>query len=485
MPELPEMIDGWPNICGQADQVRAYRAANAGPVHPAGGAAARARAGWAIALHLHQPQIPAGGGDIRTAEIISNLKHMFDNPGTGDNHNAGVFLWCYKRIGEFVPELVDAGAQPRVMLDYSGNLFHGLRHMGQGEVFDTLRRVTCEPRYRHCVEWLGTAWGHAVAPSTPPADFRRHVLAWQQHFAGIFGLEALARVRGFSPSEMALPADPDVAFAYVQTLREAGFRWLLVQEHTIEDPQTGNSPSQPYVPHRLVCRNRLGEAAEILCLVKTQGSDTKLVAQMQPCYEARSKGPATLPGGRQVPPCAVQIGDGENGGVMMNEFPGMFRQAMRESSGSEAPPMTGTEYLEALAALGVKDEEYPVVQPKWQKLLFEHQAPGPGVTPEAMKAAQAKAKAVDGRFHMDGGSWTDNISWVSGYDDLLGPMERLSALFAAKTKGAATQEPRFRKALFHLLCSQTSCYRYWGQGIWVEYGKEICRRAEEILKHDF
>jgi hypothetical protein len=32
---------------------------------------------------------------------------------------------------------------------------------------------------------------------------------------------------------------------------------------------------------------------------------------------------------------------------------------------------------------------------------------------------------------------------------------------------------------------QTSDYRYWGQGIWVDYGREICRRATEILLHDF
>jgi hypothetical protein len=30
--------------------------------------------------------------------------------------------------------------------------------------------------------------------------------------------------------------------------------------------------------------------------------------------------------------------------------------------------------------------------------------------------------------------------------------------------------------------SQTSCYRYWGQGTWTDYGKELCRRTEAILK---
>jgi hypothetical protein len=33
---------------------------------------------------------------------------------------------------------------------------------------------------------------------------------------------------------------------------------------------------------------------------------------------------------------------------------------------------------------------------------------------------------------MEGGSWTNNISWVRGYENLLGPMERVSALFYEK-----------------------------------------------------
>ena len=34
-----------------------------------------------IALHMHQPMIPAGDGKpITEAKIISNLEHMFNNP---------------------------------------------------------------------------------------------------------------------------------------------------------------------------------------------------------------------------------------------------------------------------------------------------------------------------------------------------------------------------------------------------------------------
>jgi hypothetical protein len=96
-------------------------------------------------------------------------------------------------------------------------------------------------------------------------------------------------------------------------------------------------------------------------------------------------------------------------------------------------------------------------------------------------------KQEDNRFHMEGGSWTNNISWVHGYENILGPMEKLSSLFHEKIfKGRIpSNEHRYRNALFHLMVSQTSCYRYWGQGLWTDYGQEVCRRAHDILVYDF
>src|SRR5215471_2177442 len=211
---------------------------------------------------MHQPLIPAGGAELSRAKVIGNLEHMMQNIGQGDNHNAPVFLRCYERMGEIIPELVDAGCQPRIMLDYSGCLLHGLADMKREDVIASLRRITTEPKYRSSIEWLGTAWGHPVAPSTPVQDFRLHVMAWQQHFAELFGLEALGRVRGFSLPEMALPNHPDVCFELVRTLRECGYRWVLVQEHTVE-LEDGSGVRDPHVPHRLVAQNAAGEIASI------------------------------------------------------------------------------------------------------------------------------------------------------------------------------------------------------------------------------
>jgi len=481
---FPEYLENLPNLSG-AEAVVEKTLNVRKRAQPEGGVDfGNINSACAIALHMHQPLIPAGGHDLQTAEVISNLKHMMDNPGIGDNHNASVFHWCYKRIGEFVPQLIDEGKQPRVMLEYSGTLFHGMRHMGLHDVFDNLKRVTCEPRYRYAVEWLGMPWGHAVAPSTPSQDFRLHVKAFQHHFAGIFGLEALSRVRGFSPSEMALPNHPDTAYEYIKTLKDCGYEWVLIQEHTVERPENGHGPEKKHLPHRLVCRNSKGEEVSIIAILKTQGSDTKLVAQMQPYYEAKSLSRWEL-AGKSVPPLVTQIADGENGGVMMNEFPPKYLEVSRESTGSLSPMMNVSEYLDHLYALGIKEKDLPVLQPIHQKRIWERFKGGDGAKKLAEVIEQLKKE--DHRFHMEGGSWTNDISWVRGYENVLGPMEKVSSLFNEKIlkKKIATNDPRYRKALFYLLCSQTSCYRYWGQGIWTDYGRELCRRAEAILTHDF
>jgi len=489
----------------------------------------RVKSACAIALHMHQPLIPDPDQELSRAPIVSNLKHMMDHPNVGDNHNAKVFHWCYKRMGEFIPQLVSEGKEPRVMLDYSGTLLHGLHAMGLDDVFENLRLITCDPRYRHCVEWLGCPWGHAVAPSTPVQDFRLHVQAWRHFFAVLFGAEALAGVQGFSPAEMALPNHPDVFYEFVRTLKDNGYRWVLVQEHTVEHVEDGRSLKYPHRPHKLVARNSQGQTLSITAIIKTQGSDTKLVGQMQPYFEALGlgrvelglgsekgrSGPkeqkvrrvegekvsveegktvrpsdllnfstsgSDLPFSVSIPSLVAQIADGENGGVMMNEFPPKYVQVMQECSGTPTPTVNVTEYLDYLDSLGVREEDFPEIQPIMQHRIWQRFQPGAG--PEALKQTIDQLSREDSRFHVEGGSWTNNISWVRGYKDVLEPMAAASVMFNEKMlrPDVPTSDPRYRKALFHLLTSQTSCYRYWGSGIWTDWGREICRRTMEILR---
>jgi hypothetical protein len=480
---LSEIIDDAPNLCGDESRI-AEAMSDRDHAISRGGDFSHVQSCFAVALHMHQPLIPAGGDDLRTARVISNLQHMMEHQNIGDNHNAPVFQRCYRRMGEYIPQLVREGKQPRVMLDYSGCLLHGLVQMGLSDVLGALRNITCDPAYYPCVEWLGSAWGHPVAPSTPVRDYRLHVRAWQHHFAAIFGLEALRRVRGFSPAEMALPNHPDVAYEFVKTLKDCGYRWVLVQEHTVELPEQGHPSRLPHLPHRLVARNSRGESASIVAIIKTQGSDTKLVGQMQPYYEAKGLARANL-AGKAIPPLVTQIADGENGGVMMNEFPSKYLEAMSEASGSRTAPVNVGEYLNHLQAIGVSEEDFPVVQPALQKRIWDRFTDGAG--PEALSQVIEQLKKEDGRFHMEGGSWTSNVSWVRGYERLLGPMESASALFAEKvlSKDVPTTDSRYRNALYHLLMTQTSCFRYWGSGVWVDYGRELCRRTMEILNREF
>jgi hypothetical protein len=435
------------------------------------------RAAFGVALHMHQPTVLGDGGGM-SSPLISNLQHMLEHPEQGDNHNAPAFLRCYGRVADLVATLVSRGLQPRLMLDYSGNLLWGLTQMGQTEVLAALRRTT-EPALAPSIEWLGTMWSHAVVSSTPVPDLKLHMLAWRHHFAALFGMPALARVRGFSAPEMHLPIHPDVCFAYVRALRECGYRWLMVQEHTVENAD-GTPLRQPHLPHRLVARNSEGEAESIVVLVKTQGSDTKLVGQMQPFGEARSLDRQPL-AGHAVPPYALQIGDGENGGVMMNEFPSAYERAFDQLGTGAVAAMNGTEYLEAMAALGVAERDFPSVQPVSQHRIWQEvPAPAPGAADRAI----ARLRGRDPSFNLDQASWTNDRSWVEGYNDVMDPILRLSARFHERWAEAgdnAHEGPAYRLSLLYLLLSQTSCFRYWGHGFWTDVAQEICRRGLESL----
>ena len=103
--QMPESIDGLPNFCGAEDQVASAIQSNHGQrvfLSQSRVDFGRIRSAFANALHMHQPLVPAGGRDLTSAEIISNLKYMMDNPGIGDNHNAPVFHWWKAGVGRAI-----------------------------------------------------------------------------------------------------------------------------------------------------------------------------------------------------------------------------------------------------------------------------------------------------------------------------------------------------------------------------------------------
>jgi hypothetical protein len=485
LPVLEDKRAELPNICGWEAEIASVTNHNNPVFLPTTNIRlADVKAGFACALHMHQPTIPAGANGA----LINNLQHMFEHPNDGDNHNAGVFANCYSRMGDFIPELVSQGCNPRIMLDYSGNLLWGLQQMGREDVLNNLKRITCDPQYQPYVEWLGTMWSHAVIPSTPIPDLKLHIQAWQHYFAAIFGYDALKRVKGFSPPEMHLPNHPDTLFEYIKALKECGYRWLMVQEHSVECLDGSGLPQdRKYIPNRIVARNSQGQEVSMTVLIKTQGSDTKLVAQMQPYHEAKGRDRQQI-GNITFPSLVTQIADGENGGVMMNEFPRDFPIVWHEIRDRSAGivGLNGTEYLELLEAEGVNPEDYPVCQAVNQHKIWQRVDLG-NISAESVEVAIAQLKESDRGFHMDGASWTNNLSWVQGYENVLEPMNQLSAMFHKKydrlvqADPAVTRRSDYQEALLYNLLLQTSCFRYWGQGTWTDYARELYRRGEAAI----
>ena len=168
---LPECVDGLPYVSGEEELIAAMiRDASTRRVYPmpeSGDPFEGIQSAFAVALHMHQPLIPAGGDDLRTAAIISNLQYMMEHPDIGDNHNAPVFRWCYKRMGEFIPQLIDEGKQPRVMLDYSGTPVARAAQDGRR------RRVRRAARASRAIRATGARWNGWAVPGATRWRLRR------------------------------------------------------------------------------------------------------------------------------------------------------------------------------------------------------------------------------------------------------------------------------------------------------------------------
>ncbi|NJK53697.1 MAG: glycosyl hydrolase family 57, partial [Leptolyngbyaceae cyanobacterium SU_3_3] len=206
--------------------------------------------------------------------------------------------------------------------------------------------------------------------------------------------------------------------------------------------------------------------------------------QMQPYYEAKTLARQTI-GGVSIPAIVTQIGDGENGGVMMNEFPSAFMRTWHEAANqSSVVSLNGTEYLELIEAEGCDPDQYPTCQAVGQHLIWQRVDPDQA-TAEKVTDAIADLTQTQPNFQMDGASWTNNLSWVKGYENVLTPMNQLSALFHqafATASADVTQQDNYRRSLLYNLVLQTSCFRYWGQGAWTDYAQTIYQQGKMLLK---
>ena len=184
-----------------------------------------------------------------------------------------------------------------------------------------------------------------------------------------------------------------------------------------------------------------------------------------------------------------QIADGENGGVMMNEFPEAFLQANERirDGGEGCVAINGSEYLELLEASGFQAAHWPDSGGAEQRLWNAVVAP---MSPVNVQKAIDQLQRQGHGFSMDGASWTNDLSWVQGYDNVLEPMLQLSADFHRRWDGtvdadaSTTSDPDYQACLLHLLLSETSCFRYWGQGRWTEYAQTLVQRGDALLQQE-
>jgi hypothetical protein len=440
---------------------------------------------FAIALHMHQPIVPAG----LNGELISYLQYMLEHPFEGNNFNAGAFTYCYTRIADFLMHIVQGGGNPRILLDYSGTLLWGLRHMGRSEILENLKRITCDLPYQSHVEWMGTLWSHALVPTIPIADLKLQVQAWQHHFAAIFGWEALARVQGFSLPDLQLPTHPDVLYEFVSTLLNCGYRWMLVAESSLET-LAGEPLPTVQVPHRLIARNSQGAIASIPVFIRPSSQTPVDVARMTAYAQAKAMGDRPVLNGIPVPSLVTHMGDGENGEAMMNEFPSAFRNTWYDvpSQAGRVVSMTLSEYLEHLEALGCSVNDLPPCQAAGQAQWATAQAENPLERPEAI--AQHLRNSAGHTLTGNTGTVLYPSQPPNSHAYL---MTQLSARFHTTVAKAAAQpleEPlsqqyRYRNALLHHLLFQTSCFMRWQEPTWHTYARELYRRADAILRHDF
>jgi hypothetical protein len=165
---------------------------------------------------------------------------------------------------------------------------------------------------------------------------------------------------------------------------------------------------------------------------------------------------------------------------MMNEFPQGYKIAFHEIGKTGTVGMNGSEYLEHILGMGISESSFIPVQPISQHRIWQEIK---GYAKGAADEAIARVHQKDAGFNLDKGSWTNDRDWVKGYEDVMNPIAKLSVLFHEKydARKIDKESLKYRKALLYLLLAQSSDFRYWGQGLWTEYAKEICRRGVEAL----
>ena len=170
---IPEYVDGLPNICGSEPLVTEARQGQEPVFLPESDIDFGAISSTFFHCSAHAATAYSCG---RTGHRDCGAHQQFEihdgSPGYGRQPQRPCFssgatsAWATSSR-----KLVAQGKSPRVMLDYSGCLLHGLRAMGGlGYHRENCRPFTCSPQYRRPrgSGWE-TPWSHARGPRPLPA----------------------------------------------------------------------------------------------------------------------------------------------------------------------------------------------------------------------------------------------------------------------------------------------------------------------------
>ena len=288
---LPETVDGLPNISGVRGPHQGGHRGRAGrPVFPpdSGVDFARIRSAFAIALHMHQPLIPAGD-DLRTAR--DHQQPAVDDGAPGHRRQpqrpgVPLVLQADGRVHPAAARRGPAAAGDARLLRHLAAT--GLRQMGLGDVFDALAhhhlrspgyragrrvaRLRLGPRRRP----LHAGAGLPAARARLAAPLRRHL---RPGGAGAGPRLLAGRDGAAQPSRRRLRVRPHAARLRLPVGAGPGAHRRATRRPRRRAPASAAPPG--------VHRTRAATRPSIIAVIKTQGSDTKLVGQMQPYYEAK------------------------------------------------------------------------------------------------------------------------------------------------------------------------------------------------------
>jgi hypothetical protein len=207
---------------------------------------------------------------------------------------------------------------------------------------------------------------------------------------------------GFSPAEMALPNHPRWPMGR-SGLQDCGDQWLLVQQHTWSSPE-GRSRERAPLPHRLAA-------------VKPQGSNTKLVGQLHPTTGPRAATAGCWPTVRRPPlvtrsPMPRTRGDDDQSPPAPSGSSATARAPRRRCGTS--PSTWSSWWPAAPAGRAGGDPSRWTSTPSGSS--WPRRRPRPAGRPPRPAAAGRTAISTP-----RGGSWTGELSWVGGDDQVLSP----------------------------------------------------------------